>query len=105
MLSRLSKMYSHIYRFQTRWAERLQRLQDAGNSRWILRVIAIRYLTAHLALMGFVLFAGAIGPWNDNFVHIIGPSWDWQDTLPIVPVWFIFLWLFSNRTQLMQNIS
>jgi len=89
-------MYSHIYRFQTHWTECLQRLEDAGNSRWTLRVIAIRYLTAHLALMGFVLFAGAIGPWNDNFVHIIGPSWDWQDALPIVPLAFSFLYNVST---------
>ncbi|KAN0076100.1 hypothetical protein V8E54_007370 [Elaphomyces granulatus] len=87
-------MSSHTYRFQTRWTKRLQRLRDAdaGNSRWTLRVIVIRYLTAHLALIGFILFAAAIRPWNDNFVHIIGPSWDWQDTLPIVPLAVSFLY-------------
>lgn len=79
-----------IYRLKTHWSATRQRLEDNnqnGTSRWLLRKTAIRFVTAHLALIGFALFAAAIKPWEENFVHTKGPAkGDWQDGVPIAPV-------------------
>ncbi|KAL2002630.1 hypothetical protein VTN02DRAFT_6338 [Thermoascus thermophilus] len=79
-----------IYRLKTHWSAACHRLEDNdqnGPSRWLRRTTALRFVTAHLALVGFALFAAAIQPWEENFVHTKGPArGDWQDGVPIAPL-------------------
>lgn len=79
-------MGSTIYRMKTYWASHRDRV-NAGNSPRLFQKTILRFVTAHFALLGTILLAAAINPWQENFFHSKGTPGDWQDGFPIAPVW------------------
>lgn len=79
-------MDSSIYRLKTYWASHRERI-NARNSPRLFQKTVLRCVTAHFSLLGAVLLGAAIKPWDEIFEHSKGVAGDWQDGLPLAPVW------------------
>ncbi|KAL1845469.1 hypothetical protein Plec18167_008895 [Paecilomyces lecythidis] len=88
-------MGSTIYRMKTYWASHRERV-NAGNSPRLFQKTLLRFVTAHFALLGAILLAAAINPWQENFFHSTGSPGDWQDGFPIAPLLLSFLFNIMN---------